>query len=92
MRLKADKIGAASPNFSKSVRAVRTVDEMPSHTHQQYVTANPGEGIFNTRMDYNSDNKNLNTYPQVQTGSTGKNKSHNNTPLSIAAYGWKRTA
>ncbi len=69
-----------------------TVEEMPSHTHQQYVTANPGEGKFNTRVDYNSDEKKLNIYPQVQTGTTGGNQPHNNTPLSMAAYGWKRTA
>ena len=82
----------SSPRLSEFVRAVRTVEEMPSHTHQQYVTANPGEGKFNTRMDYNSDEKNLNIYPQVQTGTTGGNQPHNNTPLSMAAYGWKRTA
>ena len=41
------------------------------HTHQQYVTANPGLGPYNTRLDYNSDANNLATYPQVQTGGAG---------------------
>ena len=69
-----------------------TVEEMPSHSHQQYVTANPGEGSYSTRRDYNSDEINLNTYPQVQTGSTGGSQAHNLVQPSIAAYGWRRTA
>lgn len=48
-----------------------TIEEMPAHTHQQYVTANPGGGVYNTRLDWNQDAKDLNIYPQVQTGSTG---------------------
>lgn len=69
-----------------------TVEEMPSHSHQQYVTANPGEGPYSTRKDYDSDEINLNTYPQVQTGSTGGSQAHNLVQPSIAAYGWRRTA
>jgi hypothetical protein len=69
-----------------------TVEEMPSHSHQQYVTANPGGGPYSTRMDYDSDEINLNTYPQVQTGSTGGSQAHNLVQPSIAAYGWRRTA
>lgn len=26
-----------------------TIDEMPAHSHMQYVTANPGLGIYDTR-------------------------------------------
>jgi hypothetical protein len=69
-----------------------TVEEMPSHSHQQYVTANPGAGSYSTRKDYISDEINLDTYPQVQTGSTGGSQAHNLVQPSIAAYGWRRTA
>ena len=68
------------------------IEEMPAHSHQQYVTANPGAGTYNTRLDWNQDNQKLNIYPQVQTGSTGGNQPHNNMPPYEAAYCWKRTA
>lgn len=48
-----------------------TIEEMPKHTHQQYVTANPGKGSYDTRLDWNLDAQDLDIYPQVQTGSTG---------------------
>lgn len=53
-----------------------TIEEMPAHTHQQYVTANPGAGVYSTRLDWKQDAQNLNIYPQVQTGSTGGEASH----------------
>ena len=67
-----------------------TVGELPSHHHQQYVTANPGEGSYSTRKDYASDEYNMDIYPQVNTGNTGNDLHHNNLPPAIATYGWKR--
>ena len=66
------------------------VGEMPSHCHEQYVTANPGTGLYNTRKDYESDEINLNIFPQVNTGNTGGDLYHNNLPTVIATYCWKR--
>ena len=68
------------------------VGELAQHTHAQYVTANPGMGKYNTRMDHNSDERNLDTYYQVETGVTGGNNYHNNISPCVAAYMWKRTA
>ena len=66
-----------------------TVDEMPSHSHAQYVTANSGSGI---RKDYNSD-ANCDKYPQgVNTGDAGGGQAHNNMPPYLAVYVWQRTA
>lgn len=67
-----------------------TVGELASHTHAQYVTANPGLGIYNTRLDYKSDELNLNKYYQLETGTTGGNQYHNNIPASLAVYAWRR--
>ena len=69
-----------------------SVGELASHTHAQYVTANPGAGNYNTRIDYKEDALNVNTYYQVETGATGGNNYHNNISPCVAAYLWKRTA
>lgn len=64
-----------------------TINEMPRHSHQQYVTANTGnEGV---RQDYNYDG-NTSRYPQCQTGETGGNGAHNNMPPYLAVNMWKR--
>lgn len=68
-----------------------TVDEMPSHTHAQYVTADnqAGAGI---RVDYTKDGTSI-PYPQgIDTGSSGENQPHNNLQPYITCYMWKRTA
>lgn len=67
-----------------------TVGELASHTHAQYVTANPGLGIYNTRLDYKSDELNLGKYYQLETGTAGGNQYHNNIPASLAVYAWRR--
>ena len=67
-----------------------TIDEMPAHSHMQYVTANPGQGIHDTREDYNTDSQNLDTYDHIQTGSTGGSQPHNNMPPFVSVYAWKR--
>lgn len=42
-----------------------------NHSHQQYITANPGAGPYNTRQDYDLDANNLQIYTHVQTGGAG---------------------
>ena len=69
-----------------------TVNEMPSHSHLQYVTANPGTGTYDTREDYVEDAEKLSTYSHVQTGETGGGSSHNNMPPYRAVNIWRRTA
>ena len=66
------------------------IEEMPKHSHQQYVTANPGAGTYETRLDWNQDAEKLDIYPQVQTGSTGGNQPHNNMPPYKSVYAWQR--
>lgn len=56
-----------------------TWDEMPVHSHEQYVTANPNSGGTGVRLDYNSDNAALSAYPQgISTGNAGSGAAHNN--------------
>lgn len=69
-----------------------TVGELAKHTHAQYVTANPGLGIYDTRLDYNSDEKQLGKYYQLETGEAGENQYHNNIVPCVASYLWYRTA
>lgn len=67
-----------------------TVDELASHSHQQYVTANPNAGTYTTRLDFNEDARNLAIFPQVMTGDTGGNLPHNNMPPVYGTYLFKR--
>lgn len=68
-----------------------TVDEMPSHTHAQYVTSDnvSGGGI---RVDYTKDGTSLPYLQGINTGSSGGNQPHNNIQPYITCYMWKRTA
>lgn len=66
------------------------VDELASHSHQQYVTANPNTGTYTTRLDFNEDARNLAIFPQVMTGDTGGNLPHNNMPPVYGTYLFKR--
>lgn len=67
-----------------------TVEELASHSHQQYVTANPNTGTYTTRLDFNDDAQNLAIFPQVMTGDTGGNLPHNNMPPVYGTYLFKR--
>ena len=68
-----------------------TVDEMPSHTHAQYVTSDnvSGGGI---RVDYTKDGASLPYLQGIDTGSSGGNQPHNKIQTYITCYMWKRTA
>ena len=68
-----------------------TLDEIPSHSHRQYVTAATVSGA-GLRTDYSSDDRS-NAYDQgITTGAAGGGKEHNNMPPYLAVYIWKRTA
>lgn len=70
-----------------------TTTEMPSHTHAQYVSANPGTGGPGIRVDYNRDASGASAYFQgISTGSAGSGNAHNNLQPYIVVYMWKRTA
>ena len=66
-----------------------TINEMPSHSHEQYVGANSGS--WGVRWDYDSDAQ-VEKYPQGLTGPAGGSRPHNNMPPYLAVYMWKRTA
>lgn len=66
-----------------------TVDEMPNHSHMQYVTAktDPTTGV---RVDYNEDGASGAFEQGINTGNTGNGQPHNNMQPSITVYRWMR--
>jgi microcystin-dependent protein len=63
---------------------ILTIAELPSHGHDQYVTANSGGSSI--RIDYKADASSV-TYAQNQvTGSTGGSAAHNVIQPSITKY------
>ena len=67
-----------------------TIDEMPSHRHRQFVSANNGNDA--ARRDWSSDG-NSRAYDQgMNTGAVGGDRPHNNLQPYITIYRWRRTA
>ena len=68
-----------------------TVDEMPQHSHAQYVTAktSPTTGV---RVDYNEDGASGAFEQGINTGNTGGGQPHNNMQPSITVYRWIRVS
>lgn len=66
-----------------------TIDEIPSHSHAQYVTAktSPTTGV---RVDYNEDGASGAFEQGINTGNTGNGQPHNNMQPSITVYRWIR--
>ena len=66
-----------------------TIDEMPQHSHAQYVTAktSPTTGV---RVDYNEDGASGAFEQGINTGNTGNGQPHNNMQPSITVYRWIR--
>lgn len=67
-----------------------TIDEIPSHSHRQYVTANNGNQAI--RRDYSSDGGSTMYDQGINTGSAGGGKGHAHAIPYIAAAIWRRTA
>lgn len=66
-----------------------TIDEMPRHSHAQYVTAKASV-TTGVRADYNEDAPS-DAYEQgINTGNTGNGQPHNNMQPSITVYRWIR--
>lgn len=70
-----------------------SVDEMPSHNHEQVVGSYSVEGYNpGIRIDYNKDGA-CAPFPQgLNTNGTGGGQPHNNMPPYKAVYIWERTA
>lgn len=70
-----------------------TVNEMPSHSHGQYVTVSSG-GSLSANCDYDSyaSGKARKSAQNVSTDPTGGGNSHNNMPPYLVVYMWQRTS
>ena len=67
-----------------------TIDEMPSHSHRQYVSANNGNDSI--RRDWSSDGASKAYDQGMNTGAAGGDKPHNNLQPYITIYRWRRIA
>lgn len=67
-----------------------TIDEMPSHSHRQFVSANNGSDSI--RRDWSSDGASRAYDQGMETGRTGGNRPHNNLQPYVTIYRWRRTA
>lgn len=67
-----------------------TIDEMPSHSHRQFVSANDGSDSI--RRDWYSDGSGRAYDQGMETGKTGGNQPHNNLQPYVTIYRWRRTA
>lgn len=68
-----------------------TVNEIPSHSHGQNVSAGTGSGPA-IRRDYQGDGTGA-AYPQgISTQNAGGGQAHNNLQPYITVYMWRRTA
>ena len=65
-----------------------TINEMPSHTHEQRLTVNE---ISGSSSEWNKDGSTLSGYSQgVNTYSTGGGQPHNNLPPYTTVYMYRR--
>ena len=66
-----------------------TVNEMPSHSHAQYVTAKSSH-TTGIRVDYNEDSASGAYEQGIDTGYAGGGQPHNNMQASVSVYRWIR--
>lgn len=72
---------------------IQTIEEMPTHDHEQYAVANPDSGGNGTRGTYNNQSgTGLSIYEtNTQTGKTGNGKAFNiMQPYEVVGYMWIR--
>lgn len=67
-----------------------TYNEMPNHSHPQYVSAN--NGTTATRRDFSSDGASQIYAQGCNTEGAGGGQKHNNIQPYIVTYFWRRTA
>lgn len=68
-----------------------TIDEMPEHSHAQYVTAKASVST-GVRTDYNEDAPSAAYEQGINTGDTGNGRPHNNIQPTRIVMIWIRTA
>lgn len=87
--------GSTYTNGSTGGEASHTLteNEMPSHSHGQYVTVASG-GSLSANCDYDSyvSGKARKSAQNVSTDPTGGGNSHNNMPPYLVVYMWQRTS
>ena len=66
-----------------------TVDEMPSHTHDQGKKYNTSLGNYSPDAPWTANSGTVYSWP---TGSAGGDAAHNNMPPYLVVYMWERTA
>lgn len=102
--LKRTKTDWLSPNLSEPVRAVRTAEELAhieghlANIPQQELSVSiDAKGVFSIPKDIPKQTRGyagnlIHDVNDVIRFSVGNDKPHNNMPLSIASYAWRRQA